>query len=422
MRVIREIFENLRMSFSSIFSNFLRSTLASLGVMIGISIVIIMGWILDGLDTSVMKTFEIIGRDMIYVTKWDWTGQTNWKFLRSRKNLTLEDAEKLKAMNESAEFIIPNINRWGVNILYDGNQYSGFSAVGTPYENTNTPAGETIHGRYFSMYEDAQGEHVIVIGYNVYKNVFEEKNPVGKYIKMGKFKYKIVGVVKKRGTLIFDFIDNQVFLPINSFIRNYGVKRRSVDIAIKAGNIENLDYVRSQVIGQMRSIRNLGPEEDQDFSINETKAFEENIKEIRFYVWLIGISLTSLAFVVGIIGIMNIMFVSVTERTKEIGLRKSLGAKKRSIFQQFIIESGALTLGGAFIAILFCTVFINLIRIIVPSIVPEISEILEFFPPYLNQTQIILASSISIFVGVMAGLIPAINAAGLDPVDALRSE
>lgn len=421
MKFFREIFENIRMSFSSIFSNLLRSTLASLGVMIGISIVILMGWILNGLDTAVMKTFEIIGRDMIFVTKWDWTGSTNWKFLRARKNLTLEDATKLSAMNTSAEYIIPNVYSW-VNVLYDGQQFSGFAANGTPYENGFTPAGETLHGRYFSMYEDDQGEHVAVIGYNIYKNVFNEKNPIGKYFKLGKFKYKVVGVVKKRGTLIFDFIDNQIYIPLNSFVRNFGIKRRSIDIGVKAGSIEKLDYVRSQVIGQMRSIRNLQPSEKDNFSINETKAFEDNIKEIRFYVWLIGISLTSLAFIVGIIGIMNIMFVSVTERTKEIGLRKSLGAKKRSIFQQFIIESGALTLGGAFIALIFCTGFINIIRLIAPSIAPEVNDIIEFFAPYLNQTQIIIASSISIFVGVLAGLIPAVNAASLDPVEALRSE
>lgn len=146
------------------------------------------------------------------------------------------------------------------------------------------------------------------------------------------------------------------------------------------------------------------------------------IAKIRSIIWLAGIGLTMLSFVVGIIGIMNIMFVSVTERTKEIGIRKSMGAKKRSIWSQFLFESSALTFGGALISIVVCSGLIYVARIAVIKFFPDISEVVEYFPPYLSLQLVIIASSVSIVLGIFAGLIPAIRASNLDPVNALRAD
>ncbi len=422
MKILFEIFENLKMSFESIIASPLRSFLASLGVMVGISIVILMGWLLDGLDNSFQKTFEIIGADMIYVDKWDWTGGKSWKLLRNRKNLTLEQALKLKENHTSAERVIPNFNQWGGTVQFEKETIEGISVVGAPSENQHTPAGDLIEGRYYTEFEDNQAEQVLVIGYNVYKALFPNGKAVGEIVKMNNRKYEIIGVVRKRGTFMFDFIDNQVFIPINNFIKVYGNKSRSVNIGVKAGSKEKLDEVRTETIGLMRTIRNVKPEAENDFSINETKVFEESIAKIRSIIWLAGIGLTMLSFVVGIIGIMNIMFVSVTERTKEIGIRKSMGAKKRSIWSQFLFESSALTFGGALISIVVCSGLIYVARIAVIKFFPDISEVVEYFPPYLSLQLVIIASSVSIVLGIFAGLIPAIRASNLDPVNALRAD
>jgi putative ABC transport system permease protein len=202
----------------------------------------------------------------------------------------------------------------------------------------------------------------------------------------------------------------------------YGDRGRSVNIGVKAGSKEKLDEVRTETIGLMRTIRNVKPSRDNDFSINETKVFEESIAKIRNIIWMAGIGLTMLSFIVGIIGIMNIMFVSVTERTKEIGIRKSMGAKKRSIWSQFLFESSALTLGGAVISIVFCSGLIYIARIAVIKFFPDISEVVEYFPPYLSMQLVVIATSVSVVLGIFAGLIPAIRASNLDPVNALRSE
>jgi putative ABC transport system permease protein len=215
-----------------------------------------------------------------------------------------------------------------------------------------------------------------------------------------------------------DFIDNQVFIPLTTFNAVMGDFGRSFSIAVKAGSPDRLDYVRSQTRGHMRMIRNLDPWEEDDFSINETKAFESTVKEIRYTVWGIGIGMTVLSFVVGIIGIMNIMFVSVTERTKEIGIRKAIGAKKRSILLQFIVEAAALSFIGAIIAFLGCSGLVYLVATLVPKAVPELS----FLSPVIPYQLLLIASVVSIFVGMLAGLIPAIRASNLDPVDALRYE
>lgn len=422
MKLLIEILENFRMSFEAMIASPLRSFLASLGVMVGISIVILMGWLLDGLDNSFQKTFEIIGADMIFVDKWDWTGGKSWDLLRNRKDLTLDQAIALKEMHQSAELIVPNFNKWGQSIIYNNNSVEEMSIVGAPSENRFTPVGELLKGRYYNEFEESQGNFVVVIGYNIYKNLFPDGDAIGRIVKISSRKYEVIGVVKKRGTFIFDFIDNQNFIPMNNFIKVYGIKGRSVSIGVKAGSKDKLEDVRIETEGLMRTIRNLKPGSANDFSINEAKAFEESIAKIRSYIWIAGILLTMLSFIVGIIGIMNIMFVSVTERTKEIGIRKSMGAKKRSIWTQFLVESSTLTLLGAVASIIICTALINIARIVIVAVAPNFSDVVEFFPPYLSLDLVIIATIVSIVLGVLAGLIPAIRASNLDPVTALRSE
>ena len=418
MRIFLEIWETIRLAKQSLVANKLRSFLAMLGVMVGISIVILMGWLLKGLDDAVNRTFEIIGEDMLFIDRWDWTGRTRWQDTRNRKRVTVNQADELREMSEFAQFVIPNINNWGTKILYDGSQFDGMTCVGTTYENMYTPAGELQMGRYFNQLDEFKSNRVVVLGYNVWQSVFQNKDPIGKTIKLDGHKFEVIGVVKKRGTFMFDFIDNQFFIPLTTFDNVFKSSWRSVSIGVKAGSRENLDRVRDEITGHMRSIRNVRPGNDNDFSINETKAFESLIKDIRFQVWAIGIGLTMLSFTVGIIGIMNIMFVSVSERIKEIGIRKAMGAKRRDISLQFLVESSFLSFLGAFLAMIFCSIMAVAIAYALPKFIPEAS----FLSPYLPIEIFVIASLVSIFVGVLAGLIPAFRAARLDPVISLRTD
>ena len=257
-----------------------------------------------------------------------------------------------------------------------------------------------------------------MLGYGIYKTLFDEKDAIGKVIKINGHKYWIIGVVKKQATLLTDFIDQVVYIPFQSFVTQFGINNRSISIAVKAGSEEKLDEVRAETEGLMREIRNIPPGKDNDFSINETKAFEESVKVFRLVVWAIGIGMTVLSFIVGIIGIMNIMFVSVAERTREIGIRKAIGAKKRSILVQFIVESSSLCLIGAIFSFIGCSILIYLAATYLPDVVPELS----FLSPFMPFELLLIASLVSIFVGVVAGIIPAVRASNLDPVEALRYE
>lgn len=415
---VGEIVEGFRFAKEAMVSNKLRAMLSSLGVVIGISFVIMMGWILSGLDKAVEDTFNIIGSDMLYVDKWDWAGGANWKDLQARKNISLNQAEELISRIKSADIAVPVARKFGAKLKYGSDTYQGMSFEGTTANFALTPGGAILEGRFFNAFEDYSSANVCVVGHKVFETLFPFGNGVGKTIKIDGKKFVVIGVVTKQGTLLMDFVDNVVYMPLSTFLGSFGKQYRSLSIAVKAGNIEKLDMVRDETKGLMRIIRNLKPDQKDDFSINETKAFESSVATLRAVVWGVGIGMTALSFLVGIIGIMNIMFVSVTERTKEIGIRKAIGAKKRSIWIQFIIESLVLCFMGALFAFVICSIIVFLIG----TYLPQYNSSFGFLSKTLPYELLLIATLVSLVVGVLAGIIPAARAANLDPVEALRYE
>jgi len=417
---IGEIIESFRLAGDSMKSNKLRTALAALGVVIGISFVILTGWIISGLDNALADTFNLIGQDMLYIDKWDWVGNRHsWKEIEHRKNITLRQAEEFCDRMKGAELTMPIARNWRTSVKVRRLKYDGIIALGTRYNYAETPAGDVVEGRFFSIFEDKINSNVVVVGYKVAQLLFPDGNVLNKEIRIKGKKFKVVGIVKKQSTMLMDFLDNQIYLPMGTFMSTFGGKRsRSVSIGVKVGNLDRMDAVRAESIGLMRLIRNLKPYQEDDFSINETKAFEEMVATMRKSVWGIGMGLTMLSFIVGIIGIMNIMFVSVSERTREIGIRKAIGAKKSSILTQFIVESASLCFIGAIISFVLCSAIIFLAA----TLLPKANESLSFLSPLMPSQFLIIGASVSIFVGILAGLIPAFRAASLDPIEALRYE
>lgn len=415
---LSEVAEALRFATSSLRGNLLRAVLTTAGVVVGVVLVVIMGWTINGLDAIWEHTISIIGRDMMYIDKWDSAGGRNWRKAMARKDVTLRQAELLSARLESPELSMPlTRNMASISV---GNTSMRTMIMGTTSAYGATPAATMQEGRFFTPIEELQASNVVVIGHGIAKLLFPNGGAVGKNIKIAGHPFRIVGVVEKRGFLFLEFVDQQIFVSLPSFRALYGLQGRSFSVAIKAGSERMMDIVRSEAIGVMREIRNVQPGEPDDFAVNEMKAFDTQAASIRLGIWVVGIVLTGLAFVVGSIGIMNIMFVSVTERTREIGIRKALGAKRSSVLMQFLVESSVLCVVGALIAFPISQAIVALARWIALDVANF--EAAHVVSPFIQLHLLGIAIIVSILVGILAGLAPAWRASRLDPVEALRYE
>jgi putative ABC transport system permease protein len=262
-------------------------------------------------------------------------------------------------------------------------------------------------------YDVKYKKNVVVIGTTVAEGLFGAVSSVNKEVLIGPSKFRVVGVLEKQGGNTFggpDF-DRQVFIPITAFIKQFGGRHAGeVDIAVKAPAPEAVAELEYEVTGEMRRIRKLRPAEDDNFSLNQLDSLMGAFNSVVGVVLIIGLLVTSIALFVGGIGVMNIMFVSVTERTLEIGIRKAIGARRHSILMQFLLESAIICLIGGLIGAALATLVtygINASGMMPASISPGI---------------LVAAILISMVVGVVAGLVPAWKGARLDPIDALRYE
>ena len=398
--------ESFRIALTSIFSNKSRSILTALGIIIGVLSVTLMGTLISGLDRGFDKSMAFLGKDIFSISRWEWFGDADWWEVRNRPRMRLEYVDVIKEKSSYAEAVAPVMQRGAV--LSRGE----LSTAGTQIFGTNTDYMSTItaniaQGRFFTEGEDRSGSRVTIIGNDIAENLFVNQDPIGEYLKIDGMKFRVIGIMEKQGKFLGLFsVDNQAIIPVGTSVRLFS-RRGFIRISIKVPP-ENIVDAKDELYGIMRQTRGLKPSQKDDFAINQTEAFERQYNQIKFAIGGTGIFITILSLVVGGIGIMNIMFVSVQERTKEIGVRKAIGATKNMILTQFLMEAISICLIGGLIGLLMASGLSFVINKFFPSTMPL----------WLAFTSILL----SVLVGVLSGVVPSYRAARLDPIDALRYE
>ena len=412
MRIALEINESFSIAKSAIMANKGRGTLTALGIIIGIVAVITTMTAANGLKNTFQESFSSIGSDVLYVSRTPWVNMGNFMEFRNRRNISLDDTEALANALRGRGVVNPGIGTM-LNVKFKSETLDNVNVIGTTDKQIIVSSITPEIGRFLMPFDVAYKKNVAVIGSAIAEALFGSISPLDKKLKLGRYSYRIIGVMEEQGGSTFGGpnFDRRVYVPISTFIKTFGNRggQANFDVAIKAPSHEELNDFQYEVIGEMRKVRNLSPTEDGDFAINKLDTLMGAYNNTMGVVLLIGLMVTGISLFVGGVGVMNIMFVSVTERTKEIGIRKAIGARRRSILMQFLFESSVICLIGGVIGIILSALLTFLINAVL-------------MPASLSPAILVTAVIISILVGVLSGIVPAWRGARLDPIESLRYE
>lgn len=414
-RFFYELTESVRIAWAQIRANKTRSALTALGVIIGIVAVTLMGAAISGIDRGFENSLAMLGNDIFYVEKWPWFGAEDWWNYVNRPPIRVADAEKLNRIIENTsnsllEVAVPRAGR-GVSVKFGDGRVDNIFAFGTTADYSRITHVDLSEGRLFNEVEANNGRAVCVLGFTVAEALFPHESSLGQTVIVDGHPCMVIGVFAKQGEFLglFSF-DNQVVLPMTAFSKMFG-SRRGVQLQVKVKDVLQMAAAKDQLIGAMRRVRGQLPGERDNFTVNEQQAFKAQLDPVKFSIFAAGLIVTSLSLFVGAIGIMNITFVSVKERTKEIGTRKAIGARRRTILLQFLIEAVSICLIGGTVGMgVAYSVFLG-IHLQMPS-----------FPAEFSPGLVFVGVIVSVVTGIVSGFVPAWGASRLDPVVALRYE
>ncbi|MFH1861828.1 MAG: ABC transporter permease, partial [bacterium] len=373
---------------------------------IGVTTVILMAMIINGLNQSFQGQISSLGSGTLYIQRFPWIPEGDFFSYRNRPYITLKDYEAVRQSSKLAEVV----SLWVYtqrSVSFGAESLENVIIMGT--DEAYIEAADVLPevGRFISKVDAEANRSVAVIGADVAEKLLGQYNPIGQSIRVQAYKFKVIGVLEKRGTSFGQSMDNQVIVPLGALMKHFG-RRRDLGIIVKATDPERLEELKDELTGILRRSRRLAADQENNFSINEQEQLMRFYTTMTSTVYAAGFIIGGLSLLVGGIGIMNIMLVSVTERTHEIGIRKALGARRGQILSQFLFE-----------AVLICS-FGGLVGIFAAWGCGKI--ISKWLPSVLTPDIAIVGILFAALIGIFFGLFPAAKAARLDPVVALRQE
>ena len=411
MKTIKLIIESLLFATNALAVNKVRTFLSLLGITIGIFSIISVFTVFDSLENAIKSEINSLGNNVIFIQKWPWAMGGDyawWKYYQRPEPKLKEMDELMKRTNtvEAAAFMV-SVSR----TVYNGNNsIENVPVVAVSQDYTKVMPFDLQAGRYFTPNESHSGRNIAVIGADIAEGLFKGQDAVGKKIKVFGRKLDVIGVSKKEGEGVFgDSKDNWIIIPAKYGQKVLDFKRIGSTIIVMAKpNVSNNQMI-DEITGIMRSVRKLPPSADDSFALNETDIINKGFDQLFAVIALVGWIIGGFSLLVGGFGVANIMFVSVKERTNQIGIQKSLGAKNYFILLQFLFEA------------IFLSVFGGIVGLVIVYLLTYIISSLFNFELILTLTNISLGILVSALIGFVSGFIPAWSASRLNPVDAMRA-
>lgn len=411
-----QFYEALKMAFTAIWAHKLRSGLTLVGIIAGVASIIAVMTGISVVQGTIERELSVLGTTVFQVQKWSrGFDDVDWRIIAKRKPVTVENANAIRQKVEAVTMVGSELWDFGHTVRYKHEKAEQVTICGGTPE---YPANNTHYvylGRNISHQDVRMARKVVVIGYAIAEKLFPFIDPIDKFVRLDGDKYRVIGIFEEKKSAMGGGYDNYILMPITSFQKAYGMRTRwgddrSVNVTVRVASQEQVPAAIEETRFVLRQARQVPPQDDDDFTIftndSQVRAFNQATAGVKIGAFVIGI----IALIVAGIGIMNIMLVSVTERTKEIGIRKSLGAKRRSILMQFLLE-----------AIILCNLG-GIVGVIVGFALGNVVTVFTGFPVNVPLEWAIGGLTFCTAVGLIFGMWPAVIASKMNPIEALRYE